>query len=78
MRAAAEAKLVVTVEEGVLAGGVGEGVLDLLACEDIHASVLTLGLPDRFVTQGTRHDLLHECGLDGAGIAASIRERLGA
>ena len=78
VRAAAEARLVVTVEEGVLAGGVGEGVLDLLACEDIHASVLTLGLPDRFVTQGTRHDLLHECGLDGAGIAASIRERLGA
>jgi 1-deoxy-D-xylulose-5-phosphate synthase len=34
--------------------------------------VLNLGLPDRFVEQGTRDELLALCGLDSAGILASI------
>ena len=75
--AAAETKLVVTIEEGVLAGGVGEGALDILAQERLQVPTLTLGLPDAFVRHGVRGDLLADCGLDAEGIARSVRERLG-
>lgn len=74
--AAAQTKLLVTVEEGVLAGGVGEGVLDVLAQEDLRVPTLSLGLPDRFIAQGERTKLLHNLGLDAEGIASAIRERL--
>jgi 1-deoxy-D-xylulose-5-phosphate synthase len=36
--------------------------------------VLNLGLPDSFVEQGTREELLSQCGLDSAGILASIEK----
>jgi len=74
--AAAKTKLVVCVEEGVLAGGIGEAMLGVLADESLCVPVLRLGIPDTFVTQGTRKELLHELGLDGAGIAASVTKRL--
>jgi 1-deoxy-D-xylulose-5-phosphate synthase len=34
--------------------------------------VLNIGLPDSFVEQGTREELLAICGLDTHGIAAQI------
>ena len=46
---AAKAKLVVTVEENVLAGGFGEGVLDALSRAGIETPTLCLGVPDRFI-----------------------------
>ena len=75
--AAAQTKLVVSVEEGVLAGGVGEAVLGVMAREGLTTPVLTLGVPDRFVPHGSRDVLLHQLGLDAQGIAAAIMERLG-
>ncbi len=72
---AASCKLVVTIEEGVIAGGVGEGVLDVMAQHDIITPAMVLGIPDRFVQQGKVSLLHHEIGLDGEGIAASIAEK---
>ncbi|MBR2790239.1 MAG: 1-deoxy-D-xylulose-5-phosphate synthase, partial [Eggerthellaceae bacterium] len=77
IRAAAAASLVVTVEEGVVAGGAGEGVLAELSRMDLHPEVLNLGIPDAFVTQGTPAELLHLLGLDAEGIEAAIRKQLG-
>lgn len=74
---AAQTKLVVTVEGGVLSGGAGEGVLGELARQGARTSALTLGIPDTFVPQGKVDLLLHDLGLDAEGIAASVRERLG-
>lgn len=74
--AAAATKLVVTVEEGVLSGGVGEGALEILAREGLQVPALTLGLPDEFVRHGARDDLLAECGLDAASIADAVSKRL--
>lgn len=76
IRSAARTPLVVTVEEGAIAGGVGQGVLGILAEEGLLVDVLTLGIPDAFVPLGTREELLCELGLDGAGIAASIQEHI--
>ena len=49
IRRAAETRLVVTVEDGVVEGGVGEEVLAELARQDAKAPVLTLGIPDRYI-----------------------------
>jgi 1-deoxy-D-xylulose-5-phosphate synthase len=67
----------VTVEEGCIMGGAGAAVAEALAAEGIVKPLLMLGLPDRFIDHGDVPQLLAACGLDGAGIAASIRKRFG-
>lgn len=71
---AEKTRRVVTLEENTLAGGFGSGVVEMLVDSGLeHVSVLRLGLPDRFVSHGTRKELLEEIGLNGEGIAASIQ-----
>ena len=74
--AAAATRLVVTVEEGVIAGGAGQGVLEVLARQGAAAAALTLGIPDQFVGQGPVGQLFADLGLDAPGIAASVRAAL--
>jgi 1-deoxy-D-xylulose-5-phosphate synthase len=68
--------VIVTVEEGVVAGGAGSAVAEALAADGVAVPLLMLGLPDRFVEHGDPQQLLADCGLDGAGIARAIREHL--
>ncbi|RLD96629.1 MAG: 1-deoxy-D-xylulose-5-phosphate synthase, partial [Aquificota bacterium] len=65
---------VVTLEENALVGGFGSAVLELLAREEQLVSVLTLGLPDRFVTHGTQQELRRELGLDASSVASRVEE----
>ncbi|APG25790.1 1-deoxy-D-xylulose-5-phosphate synthase [Syntrophotalea acetylenica] len=65
--------VVVTVEENVRQGGFGSAVLEMLGDEGIAARVLRIGLPDRFVEQGTQPQLHARYGLDAEGIAAGVR-----
>jgi 1-deoxy-D-xylulose-5-phosphate synthase len=65
-------EVLVTVEENVLAGGAGSAVNDFLQAQRILMPVLNIGLPDSFVEQGTREELLSLCGLDIQGILAKI------
>jgi 1-deoxy-D-xylulose-5-phosphate synthase len=62
----------VTLEENVLSGGAGSAVNNYLQAQRILMPVLNIGLPDSFVEQGTREELLAICGLDTHGIAAQI------
>jgi 1-deoxy-D-xylulose-5-phosphate synthase len=68
---------IVTVEEGSVMGGAGSAVAEALAQAGIVKPVLQLGLPDRFIDHGDQALLLAGAGLDGKGIAASIRQRFG-
>ena len=68
---AERSKLIVTLEENTLNGGLGEAVLRAL--EGKSANILTLGLPDRFVAHGTVEQQRCECGLDDSGIIGSIQ-----
>jgi 1-deoxy-D-xylulose-5-phosphate synthase len=56
---AAEHDLLVTVEEGVLAGGFGSAVWETLNDAGATPRILRVGLPDRYVTHG-KPQLLHE------------------
>jgi len=65
-------KLVVTVEDNVLAGGFGSGVTEVLADAQVTVPVERLGIPDRFLPHGKRDAVLAELGLDGVGIAERV------
>ena len=64
--------LFITVEENVLSGGAGSAVNNFLQAQRILMPVLNIGLPDRFIEQGTREELLAICGLDSQGIIDQI------
>ena len=64
--------LFITVEENVLSGGAGSAVNNFLQAQRILMPVLNIGLPDRFIEQGTREELLAICGLDSQGIIGQI------
>ena len=63
---AAEHRLIITVEDGICAGGVGEAVASVLSDSAVH--VVTLGWPDRFIEHGTQNELYERYGLDARGI----------
>jgi 1-deoxy-D-xylulose-5-phosphate synthase len=72
---AAEHELLVTVEEGVLAGGFGSAVWESLSDAGLAgggARILRVGLPDRYVTHGAPKLLHEEVGFTGERIAARI------
>ena len=64
--------VIVTVEENAVIGGAGSLVNQLLQRHKILKPVLNIGLPDAFIEQGTREQLLSICGLDVQGILAQI------
>ncbi|WP_086479893.1 1-deoxy-D-xylulose-5-phosphate synthase [Oceanospirillum sanctuarii] len=74
--AAKEYDLLVTIEENAISGGAGSSITELLMQEAVIKPVLNLGLPDRWVDQGSPAQLLSECGLDAEGIEASIQAYL--
>jgi 1-deoxy-D-xylulose-5-phosphate synthase len=69
---AAEHDLLVTVEEGVLAGGFGSAVWETLNEAGATPRILRVGLPDRYVTHGKPALLHEEVGFTGTRIAERI------
>jgi 1-deoxy-D-xylulose-5-phosphate synthase len=69
---AAEHDLLVTIEEGVLAGGFGSAVWETLNETGTTARILRVGLPDRYVTHGKPALLHEEVGFTGERIAERI------
>ncbi|MDR0765798.1 MAG: 1-deoxy-D-xylulose-5-phosphate synthase [Odoribacteraceae bacterium] len=67
-------RVVVTVEEGTIIGGLGSAVAEFAVDHGYTARVVRLGIPDRFVEHGTRSQLLHECGLDAESIYHRLRD----
>lgn len=74
LRSADKYKLIVSLEDNVLAGGMGEEINSLLKDRDI--DVLNMGWPDKFVEHGSCEELYRKYGLDSAAIAERIAEAL--
>lgn len=66
----------VTLEDNAIMGGAGSAVNELLMRNKQCKPVLNLGLPDRFVEQGTQQEIYALLGLDDAGIQRSIESWL--
>src|SRR5690242_14462884 len=71
-RLALDHDLLVTIEEGVLPGGFGSGVLEHLSEAGDAPRVLRIGLPDRYVTHGSPKLLHEEVGFTGEAIAERV------
>ena len=74
-------RVVVTIEDGFRHGGAGEFLLEALGTAARETGVVApagrvLGVPRVFVAHGKPDGLLAELGLDGAGIAESVRRAL--
>ena len=76
VRRACGCGLVVTLEDNVVTGGFGSGVLEVMADEGLSAPVLRLGLPDAYVEHGSTDELYAQLGLDAPGVARAVEGRL--
>jgi len=63
---------VITVEDGTIDGGMGSAVNDWFSANDTPRTVVRLGMPDKFIPQGTPAQLHAICGYDTEGILATI------
>ena len=75
---AARHQLVVTAEDGVRHGGAGAFLVDAMAAQIesdglAMPAIRILGIPRQFLAQGKADNILASLGLDGAGIAESVR-----
>ena len=64
--------LLVTIEENAVPGGAGNGVNEVLNAAFVRTPLLTIGLPDRFIEQGSREEVLKDAGLDVEGLLVAI------
>ena len=67
---------IITLEEGVITGGFGDGVASWLLEEGFNGKLKRIGLPDEFIEHGPRNDILSMLGLDAEGIKTSILNML--
>ena len=65
-------RLLVTLEDGAVIGGIGERIAAFSNAGSHGVKVLTLGLPDRFIPQGSVPELMKSVGLD----ETSVKERI--
>lgn len=70
-------KRIITIEDGTIVGGLGSLVSEFMAKNNYHNTLLTLGIPDRFIEHGTAPELHKECGFDMEGIYDSVKNIMG-
>ncbi|MBQ7462652.1 MAG: 1-deoxy-D-xylulose-5-phosphate synthase [Bacteroidaceae bacterium] len=64
---------IITVEDGVVRGGLGSAVIEYMNDHNLHPEVIRLGLPDHFVEHGTPEELYRLVGLDAENIKLRIK-----
>ncbi|WP_213993327.1 1-deoxy-D-xylulose-5-phosphate synthase [Sodalis sp. dw_96] len=73
---AASHEVLVTLEENAVMGGAGSGVNEFLMHRRLLVPVLNIGLPDRFIPQGSQQEIRADIGLDSVGILSQIQQWL--
>lgn len=66
---------VITVEDGTVDGGLGGAVAEWFAANAPAIKVTRLGIPDKFITQGTPAELKQLCGFDCDAIYETVRSK---
>lgn len=64
---------IITIEDGVIAGGFGSAVLEALETMNYSGKVTRMGIPDEFVPHGTQQELYKLCGYDYDSIVKQIK-----
>ena len=66
---------VMTVEDGVISGGLGSAVLEFMSDNNYSPQVKRLGIPDQFIQHGSIGELHKICGIDVDGILEAILKK---
>ncbi len=69
-------KKIVTIEDGVLKGGMGSAVLEFMSDNGFAPQIQRLGIPDEFVEHGLPVELYAMLGIDSQGIAKTLKQIL--
>ena len=72
----AEREFVVTIEDGVVDGGIGEAIGSALRAVKAATRVTSLGIPKKFLDHASRKSILNKLHLDAQGIAETIEQGL--
>ena len=72
----ANREFVVTIEDGLVDGGIGEGIGSALRAAKATTRVTSLGIPKKFLDHATRKSILNRLQLDAQGIAETIEQGL--
>lgn len=75
-RILSEFRSIITIEDGSLAGGVYGAVCEYAAEKGKMTRIRGIGIPDRFISQGTQQELREECGLSKENIRKTIEEEM--
>ncbi|MFI5204739.1 MAG: 1-deoxy-D-xylulose-5-phosphate synthase [Flavobacteriales bacterium] len=65
---------VITVEDGCLTGGFGSAITEFMSDNGYKATLVRLGIPDRFIDHGTQAELYLECAYDKAAILKTVHK----
>ena len=65
---------IITIEDGVLKGGMGSAVLEFMADNGYTPRVSRIGIPDGFVEHGSVKELYHLCGMDEDGLLRVMKQ----
>lgn len=57
-------KNILSIEDGTIVGGFGSEILEFAARNNYQIPIKTLGIPDKFIEQGTVNQLQEQCGID--------------
>lgn len=66
-------KKIITIEDGVIKGGMGSAILEFMADNGYTPQVKRIGVPDEFIEHGSIPELYHVCGMDEEGIVKQLR-----
>ncbi len=71
---ASSVPLIVTIEDGIVSGGIGEAIKAGVSQQD--TEVINLGWPDQFIEHGTQNELYEKYGLDARSIAETVKQNI--
>ena len=67
---------IITVEDGTIVGGFGSAIGEFMAAHQYSAKLVTLGIPDRIIEQGTPKQLQAEAGFDAESFFSAAKKLL--
>jgi len=73
---AEKASLVITIADGVLKGGIGEAINDILIKNSIYKKIINIGYENGIIEQGTQSELMRIYGVDSDGIVKTVKKYL--
>jgi len=67
---------IISIEDGTIVGGLGSALIEFMNDNQYKADIVRLGVPDKFIEQGSPEELYRICGFDVEGICLAARKMI--